>query len=97
MLDRCHCLHSWTRLAARMHQTFKYTTRGQPGRLGDFGISKLCLEKNLPTAVSSLGHKGYRALEVEEGSIPGQPADIFSLGAVFLEMLIAYTFPKRRR
>ena len=36
----------------------------------------------------------YCAPEVEEGGTSGKSADIFSLGAVFLEMLIAHSYPK---
>ncbi|KFX85849.1 hypothetical protein O988_09875 [Pseudogymnoascus sp. VKM F-3808] len=61
--------------------------------LSDFGLSG-------PTVISPFvprsAVKDYCAPEVEDGSIYGQPADIFSLGAVFLEMLIAHSYyPKR--
>ncbi|KFY69395.1 hypothetical protein V496_00280 [Pseudogymnoascus sp. VKM F-4515 (FW-2607)] len=59
--------------------------------LSDFGISSV----SLPFARRS-GVKGYCAPEVEDGSNHGQPADIFSLGAVFLEMLIAHSYPLKR-
>jgi serine/threonine protein kinase len=39
----------------------------------------------------------YCAPEVEEGSSGGTSADIFSLGAVFLEMLIAHSYPEERQ
>jgi serine/threonine protein kinase len=59
--------------------------------LSDFGISSV----SLPFA-RKRGVKGYCAPEVEDGSTHGQPADIFSLGAVFLEMLIAHSYPSKR-
>ena len=59
--------------------------------LSDFGISSV----SLPFAGDS-GVKGYCAPEVEDGSTHGQPADMFSLGAVFLEMLIAHSHPSKR-
>ncbi|KFY96882.1 hypothetical protein V498_02393 [Pseudogymnoascus sp. VKM F-4517 (FW-2822)] len=59
--------------------------------LSDFGISSV----SLPFAGDS-GVKGYCAPEVEDRSTHSQPADIFSLGAVFLEMLIAHSYPSKR-
>lgn len=41
--------------------------------------------------------EGCCAPEVEAGSTRGRSADIFALGAVFLEMLIAYSFPHKRQ
>lgn len=42
------------------------------------------------------GVKDYCAPEVEDESTHGQSADIFSLGAVFLEILIAHSYPSER-
>ncbi|KAI0600931.1 kinase-like domain-containing protein [Biscogniauxia sp. FL1348] len=67
--------------------------------LADFGISKMALVKTIPTTMPN-DPRGrtpqYAAPEVENGSTRGRSADIFSLGAVFLEMLIAYSFPQKR-
>jgi serine/threonine protein kinase len=59
--------------------------------LSDFGIS------TIPTTVPDWSHAqvgGYRAPEVEKEATYGLPADIFSLGAVFLEMLIVHSNAK---
>jgi ankyrin repeat protein len=67
--------------------------------LTDFGISKMGLGKTMPTTVPAFPRartEGYCAPEVEAGSTRGRSADIFSLGAVFLEMLIAYSYPDMR-
>lgn len=65
--------------------------------LADFGISKMGLGKTMPTTVPVIGTgRGrtarYCAPEVEDGGTRGRSADIFSLGAVFLEMLIAHSY-----
>jgi serine/threonine protein kinase len=68
--------------------------------LTDFGISKMGLGKTMPTTVPAFPRartEGYCAPEVEAGSTRGRSADIFSLGAVFLEMLIAYSYPDLRQ
>ncbi|CZS99486.1 uncharacterized protein RAG0_07844 [Rhynchosporium agropyri] len=65
--------------------------------LADFGISRARLKDLLPATISSSGQKDYYVPEVEDGGTRGQPAEIFSLGAVFLEMIIAYAFPLGRR
>jgi serine/threonine protein kinase len=68
--------------------------------LADFGISKMGLGKTMPTTIPAYPRartEGYCAPEVEDGSTRGRPADIFSLGAVFLEMLIAYSYPNMRQ
>ncbi|RDW87921.1 hypothetical protein BP5796_03615 [Coleophoma crateriformis] len=67
-------------------------------RLADFGISKMGLGKTMPTTIPAFARArtaGYCAPEVEEGSTRGRSADIFSLGAVFLEMLIAHSYPTK--
>ena len=61
--------------------------------LADFGISKMGFGITMPTTIPALARSrtvDYCATEVEDGSTRGRSADIFSLGAVFLEMLIAY-------
>ncbi|KAJ2904293.1 hypothetical protein MKZ38_008352 [Zalerion maritima] len=62
--------------------------------LTDFGISRMTLGKTVPTTV--LGGPRARTLEycapeVEQGHTRGRSADIFSLGAVFLEMFIVHS------
>ena len=61
--------------------------------LPDFGIPKGNLENRMPTS----GLQSYCAPEVENGSAPSQSADIFSLGAVFLEMVIAHSHSGREK
>ena len=68
--------------------------------LADFGISKTGLGKTMSTTTPALPRartQSYCAPEVESGSTRGRSADIFSLGAVFLEMLIAYSYPTKRQ
>jgi ankyrin repeat protein len=68
--------------------------------LADFGISKMGFGKTMPTTIPALARSrttDYCATEVENGSTRGRSADIFSLGAVFLEMLIAYACLEERR
>ncbi|KAG4437172.1 hypothetical protein IFR05_007328 [Cadophora sp. M221] len=68
--------------------------------LADFGISKMGLGKTMPTTIPALPRartQSYCAPEVESGSTRGRSADVFSLGAVFLEMLIAYSYPAKRQ
>lgn len=65
--------------------------------LADFGISQMGLGKTMPT--TNLGRnaarpRDYCAPEVEEGRSRGRSADIFSLGAVFLEMCTAHSGKK---
>ncbi|KAJ6168103.1 hypothetical protein N7497_000946 [Penicillium chrysogenum] len=63
--------------------------------LADFGISQMGLGKTMPTTNlqrSSQRTREYCAPEVDEGRTRGRSADIFSLGAVFLEMLVAHTY-----
>lgn len=74
--------------------------KGQRVLLADFGISKMGLGKTMPTTVPALARPraaDYCAPEVEEGSTRGRSADIFSLGAVFLEMLITHSYFRERR
>ena len=66
--------------------------------LADFGISQMGLGKTMPTTYENRNasrSREYCAPEVDQGSTRGRSADIFSLGAVFLEMLIAINFPER--
>lgn len=62
--------------------------------IADFGISAIGLKMTMSTTiqgrVSSKTEK-YAAPEVLEGGSRDQQADIFSLGAVFLEMIHAYS------
>ena len=66
--------------------------------LADFGISKMGVGKTIrTTAVQARARtQNYCAPEVDNGSTRGRSADIFSLGAVFLEMLIAHSYPTQR-
>lgn len=64
--------------------------------LADFGISQMGLGKTVPTTNlkrSSERSREYCAPEVDKGSTRGRSADIFSLGAVFLEMLLSHAYP----
>ena len=61
--------------------------------LTDFGISKEFEEKTVSGETNTRGTPTYRAPELDEGRRPGRRADIFSLGAVFLEMLTVYSGP----
>lgn len=64
--------------------------------LADFGISQMGLGKTVPTTNlnrSAERSREYCAPEVDKGSTRGRSADIFSLGAVFLEMLLARAYP----
>jgi ankyrin repeat protein len=73
--------------------------KGSKVLLADFGISKMGLGKTMSTSVPGRPRARttqYCAPEVEEGSTRGRSADIFSLGAVFLEMLIASSCPEQR-
>jgi ankyrin repeat protein len=65
--------------------------------LADFGISKVCLGKTLSTTYNGRPRSrtvNFCAPEVEEGGTRSRSADIFSLGAVFLEMLVAH-YPEK--
>ncbi|KAL6788738.1 hypothetical protein J3E68DRAFT_444451 [Trichoderma sp. SZMC 28012] len=67
--------------------------------LADFGISKMGLGKTLSTTTPDgprANTPKYAAPEVGEGGTRGRQADIFSLGAVFFEMLIAHSFEHLR-
>jgi ankyrin repeat protein len=74
--------------------------KGKRVLLADFGISKMGLGKTMPTTMPAFSRErteDYCAPEVENGSTRGRSADIFSLGAVFLEMLIAHScYPERQ-
>ena len=64
--------------------------------LADFGISQMGLGKTMPTTFptrSPSRTREYCAPEVDRGSTRGRSADIFSLGAVFLEIFIALYYP----
>lgn len=67
--------------------------------LADFGISKMVLGKTLSTTKAGDAFRGrtvtHCAPEVDDGGTRSRSADIFSLGAVFLDMLAALT-PQRR-
>lgn len=72
--------------------------KGQRILLADFGISQMGLGKTMPTtfqARNSSRTREYCAPEVDQGATRGRSADIFSLGAVFLEMFVACFFPSR--
>lgn len=65
--------------------------------LADFGISSMGLGKTMPTtnlARNAPGTKQYCAPEVDKGRTRGRSADIFSLGAVLLEMYAACCSPQ---
>ncbi|KFY67402.1 hypothetical protein V496_01593 [Pseudogymnoascus sp. VKM F-4515 (FW-2607)] len=54
----------------------------------------------MPTTIPAFARErteDYCAPEVEDGSTRGRSADIFSLGAVFLEMLIAHSYYPERQ
>lgn len=67
--------------------------------LADFGISKMGLVKTLSTTLPNSPRSRtiqYAAPEVENGSTRGRSADVFSLGAVFLEILVAHSYEAKR-
>jgi serine/threonine protein kinase len=59
----------------------------------DFGISETFQEATISVSTEIIGTSTYRSPERESGKRSGRREDIFSLGAVFLEMLIVYTKP----
>lgn len=64
--------------------------------LADFGLSKMGLSKTMLTTNMQRNAARileYCAPEVDRGSTCGRSADIFSLGAMFLEMLLAQHYP----
>jgi serine/threonine protein kinase len=61
--------------------------------LADFGIAMEFQGDTNQTVTTTGGTPKYRAPEVAEKRRSGRPADVFSLGAVFLEMLSAYSGP----
>ncbi|KAF5978224.1 hypothetical protein FBULB1_6208 [Fusarium bulbicola] len=70
--------------------------KGDKVLLADFGLSLMGLGKTLPTTYQNrrpARTKEYCAPEVEHGSTRGRSADVFSLGAVFLEMLRSQAQP----
>jgi serine/threonine protein kinase len=74
--------------------------KGTQVLLTDFGISTSGLGRTIPTTVTS-GIRArtpeYCAPEVDQGHTRGRSSDIFSLGAVFLEMLTALSGLERLR
>jgi serine/threonine protein kinase len=54
--------------------------------LADFGIAVEYQGNTISTTTDPVGTKLYRAPEVSDSIRSGRPADVFSLGAVFLEM-----------
>ncbi|KAF5577934.1 hypothetical protein FPCIR_11841 [Fusarium pseudocircinatum] len=70
--------------------------KGDKVLLADFGLSLMGLGKTIPTTYQNrrpARTKEYCAPEVENGSTRGRSADVFSLGAVFLEMLLSQAQP----
>ncbi|KAL5590166.1 hypothetical protein FOBRF1_013723 [Fusarium oxysporum] len=66
--------------------------QGEKVLLADFGLSKMGIGKTLSTTIPQFARArtiDYCAPEVEEGRSRSRSADIFSLGAVFLEMVVA--------
>jgi serine/threonine protein kinase len=64
--------------------------------LSDFRISKAGVGKTMPTTIPALPYAGsecYWAPELEAGINQVRSADIFSLGAVYLEMLVVHSYP----
>jgi hypothetical protein len=55
--------------------------------LADFGIAVEYQGDTISATTDPVGTKLYRAPEVSDSIRSGRPADVFSLGAVFLEML----------
>jgi ankyrin repeat protein len=63
--------------------------------LADFGISRMGIGVTIPTTILALPRPSTPsncAPEVAEGSTRGRSTDIFSLGTVFLEMLLAHSY-----
>ena len=76
--------------------------RGDNILLADFGISMMGLGTTVPTTAPTTNSRmprgrtpEYCAPEVELGHTRGRSADIFSLGAVLLEMLTVHSNPGR--
>ena len=70
--------------------------KGETILLADFGISQMGLGKTMPTTNlyrNAPRSREYCAPEVDEGRTRGRSADIFSLGAVFIEMVTAESYP----
>ncbi|TKA72548.1 hypothetical protein B0A55_07748 [Friedmanniomyces simplex] len=66
--------------------------------LADYGISQMGLGKTIPTTYehrNAAGTRQYCAPEVDRGSTRGRSANVFSLGAVFLETLVALYYRSR--
>ncbi|KAI0438324.1 kinase-like domain-containing protein [Xylaria telfairii] len=85
------------------HRDIKPTNilvKGSNVLLADFGISGMGLGRTLSTTVPGWARartQTYCAPEVEDGRSRGRAADIFSLGAVFLELLVARSYPRAKR
>ncbi|KAL7926017.1 hypothetical protein ACQKWADRAFT_171945 [Trichoderma austrokoningii] len=63
--------------------------------LADFGISSMGFVQTLSTTMPAIARSrtsSHCAPEVENGSSRGRSADIFSLGAVFLQMLVTHSY-----
>lgn len=66
--------------------------------LADFGISSMGFVQTLSTTMPAIARSrtaSHCAPEVENGSSRGRSADIFSLGAVFLQMLVTHSYQER--
>ena len=64
---------------------------GEKIMLADFGISKQVRRDTLSTSTGTHGTPRYRAPEVNAVNKFGREADIFSLGAVWLEMIAVHS------
>lgn len=56
------------------------------GRLGDFGLAKLCERGSNPTTTRVVGTLGYLAPELTRTGKPTTSSDIFAFGALLLEV-----------
>jgi ankyrin repeat protein len=68
--------------------------------LADFGISRMGIGITIPTTIAlnpRARTSANCAPEVAEGSTRGRSTDIFSLGTVFLEMLLAHSYRSKYR
>lgn len=71
--------------------------KGDTILLADFGISQIGLRKTILTTnlyYSTARTQEYYAPKVNEGRTRGRSADIFSLGAVFLEIVTATSYTR---